>query len=830
MEALSNPSAKSLTVEKLFVFRDELIGVLDHQIKLLLEMDEMGLVPFHNASQDLVIDDKHLPEMVKLLEGEKHKLRNFDVILAVVGTMKAGKSTTINAIVGKEIMPNRNRPMTAVPTLICHKQGQLEPVVSFDPEPINAFLNQIAVYLKVYPEAQENVQAELQPLCNSIVKGGRFRGQSIGSEKIFNVLSSLNDLVRLADALGSEDLKFPFDSYRDIQHLPMIEVEFAYLKDKNPTTGRLMLLDTPGPNEARQSYLKVMLEQQLKRSSAVILVLDYTQLKSEAEEEVRTQLGKIPKIDNSRLYAFVNKFDQKSANADDARITKALVSADLLAGRINIDRVYPISAQDAYLSNRLADHYRKHGRRPLYTENSWVADFAKKAFGEIDSEEWEEYSDSAIVKRINRLLERSNIHEPMQHVVISAGENAPFLAICSALVDVDKVFSDIKNVFSINGYFSQQVELNEQDLKRIKRAIAQMEKDQVKVAELSKRLTQDFKESLVKLKQDLNETSKGIVFDVETQTQYAIAKLSREMETNLRAAQKKYEDAASLREVWRDFLHFDSFEDKKARREAIVQKRLEAAAHFAASEASLGNNQSSKILTLAETDKETFLNLMNDISRSLSVMANDYANNAVKNHLKVMHDGLETIRNEYKKSFDSIKRKFSEEGMDLSFELPEHFVMEARAVDHVEVEDTAINVDVRIHTIEQAGLLGWFKRIVAMPFSADWGTDSVEYQLYQIDLLQVAEQIAATIHKDVIHPIIRNAEFDVAVKANSIDDYALQIQDQVDRLLNELQLAIENEQLPYAEKAKRKEKLSRIARQNFQVEGRIQMIKGAFLG
>ena len=49
------------------------------------------------------------------------------MVLAVVGTMKAGKSTTINAIVGREILPNRNRPMTALPTLIEHAPGQKNP-------------------------------------------------------------------------------------------------------------------------------------------------------------------------------------------------------------------------------------------------------------------------------------------------------------------------------------------------------------------------------------------------------------------------------------------------------------------------------------------------------------------------------------------------------------------------------------------------------------------------------------------------------------------------------------------------------------------------------
>ena len=66
-------------------------------------------------------DKKTLLENVKILQGESVKLENLEMVVAVVGTMKAGKSTTINAIVGTEILPNRNKPMTALPTLIRHK-------------------------------------------------------------------------------------------------------------------------------------------------------------------------------------------------------------------------------------------------------------------------------------------------------------------------------------------------------------------------------------------------------------------------------------------------------------------------------------------------------------------------------------------------------------------------------------------------------------------------------------------------------------------------------------------------------------------------------------
>jgi len=74
------------------------------------------------------------------------------LVLAVVGTMKAGKSTTINAIVGREIMPNRNRPMTALPTLIRHVPGRVQPLPRLQKvQPLNDLdceARQMTVYRK----------------------------------------------------------------------------------------------------------------------------------------------------------------------------------------------------------------------------------------------------------------------------------------------------------------------------------------------------------------------------------------------------------------------------------------------------------------------------------------------------------------------------------------------------------------------------------------------------------------------------------------------------------------------------------------------------------
>ncbi len=89
-------------------------------------------VPGDDAPQlALPRSQPNIAERHAMLNNELRKISRLEMVLAIVGTMKAGKSTTINAIVGTEVLPNRNRPMTALPTLIRHTPGQKEPVLHF---------------------------------------------------------------------------------------------------------------------------------------------------------------------------------------------------------------------------------------------------------------------------------------------------------------------------------------------------------------------------------------------------------------------------------------------------------------------------------------------------------------------------------------------------------------------------------------------------------------------------------------------------------------------------------------------------------------------------
>ena len=196
------------------------------------------------------------------IENELQKLDKMEVVIAFVGTMKAGKSTTINAIVGTEILPNRNAPMTTLPTLIRNKHGQTEPVLKLGkPQPLEDLSKEIAIKLEQREKSNqiENIDLYNSPdgkeLIKELLNNKRYQFKQAyqGQQEIFVFLKHLNDLMRLAkDKLIQ--IEPPYHEYENLDDLPVIEIEFFYLKGKaDSAQGSLAILDTPGPDEFGQS-------------------------------------------------------------------------------------------------------------------------------------------------------------------------------------------------------------------------------------------------------------------------------------------------------------------------------------------------------------------------------------------------------------------------------------------------------------------------------------------------------------------------------------------------------------------------------------------------
>ncbi|POT57086.1 clamp-binding protein CrfC [Citrobacter amalonaticus] len=387
--------------------------------------DTLGPVqPLHFSACDMDVPQA-------MLSNELRKISRLEMVLAIVGTMKAGKSTTINAIVGTEVLPNRNRPMTALPTLIRHTPGQKEPVLHFPHvAPIDSLM--LTLQQRMHMRDRQHliqvleIDKDMDALLQRIENGVAFERCYLGAQPIFHCLKSLNDLVRLSKAL---EVDFPFAAYAAIEHIPVIDVEFVHLEGLEKFPGQLTLLDTPGPNEAGQPHLQKMLNEQLARASAVLAVMDYTQLKSISDEEVRHAIAAVGK--SVPLFALVNKFDQKDRNSDDEEQVRAMISGTLMKGCITPGHIYPVSSMWGYLANRARHELAVNGRLPDHQEQRWVQDFAEAALGR----RWRsaDLDDIDHIRHAARLLwEDSLFEQPIQALIHAAYANASLYALRSA--------------------------------------------------------------------------------------------------------------------------------------------------------------------------------------------------------------------------------------------------------------------------------------------------------------------------------------------------------------------------------------------------------------
>lgn len=439
--------------------RDEAQRQLHLLKELLTKAQQKGLIdaPAKNERDRATFDAESLRKTLEVLDGECHKLNNLDMVLAVVGTMKAGKSTSINAIVGAEVLPNRNRPMTALPTLIRHTPGVLLPRLVFEKvKPLNDLLAALPQALaNAKPEILQDLESDkdMAELLAQIERQAPFTSQHEGEQAIFHFLKGLNDLVRLCLCLKPDEkfpfsgVEFPFSEYATVDSMPVIEVEFSHLKNSPATQGRLTLLDTPGPNEAGQQHLRHMLKDQLKKASAVLAVLDYTQLKSDADAQVRENLLEIAGTAKGRMYALVNKFDLKDRNGDDAATVKQRIAQTWMKGKITGDSVFPVSSTQGYLASRARNEIERYGELPL--GEFWVEDFGNLACGM----QWDDRLAADAVsmqKAADNLWKKSGFAAPLEQVIMQAHQNAALEALRSATSKLSDVAKNAEDFFKAN--------------------------------------------------------------------------------------------------------------------------------------------------------------------------------------------------------------------------------------------------------------------------------------------------------------------------------------------------------------------------------------------
>lgn len=435
-------------------FAEEITRLCQVEKQLFKEVLQLPYV-FDDSASEKSASKAYFDDHIKDIDNEIQKLEKMEVVIAVVGTMKAGKSTTINAIVGTEVLPNRNAPMTTLPTLIRNVHGQTEPVLKLEKlQPLEELSKQIATKLASLVKAKELEKVDLynskdgKELIDSLLKNQcyQFKKSYHGQQAIFSFLKHLNDLMRLAKE-DSIQLEPPYSEYENLNDLPVIEIEFFHLKGKEKKAqGSLAILDTPGPNEFGQSEaLREVFKKQLAKASAVALVVDYTQMNSQAGGDVVKQVETVTKqLSKNNLYVLVNKFDQADTNSMKTKEeVQEYVVKTLMDKAIEPNQVYPISSQHAYLANRAKHNLELHGKLPDFKNEGWVKDFAQPLMDVLGNEV---ISNTEIMsKRAETLWTNSLFDEPLNGIIHKAHANAAQESVKSAMKKLVEWHNELKN-------------------------------------------------------------------------------------------------------------------------------------------------------------------------------------------------------------------------------------------------------------------------------------------------------------------------------------------------------------------------------------------------
>jgi len=732
---------------KKFMHKNNIKQVQVETVKIIRETEKIieSLIEIENkikledSNEDKTLSYKHLIKHQEMLKNEKKKLDNLEYVVAVVGTMKAGKSMTINAIVGQEILPSREFPMTTLPTLITHKPKQEKPILS---------LKNIKPFEKLVKEIKEKIetsktseQRDLNSLIGQIKNSEiSFKNSYEGQEQIESFLKQINDLMRIAKDF---DIEPPYNDFTDVDDLPRIEVEFYHLsKEENSSNAKLTLLDTPGPDEFKHStLLKEIFKNQLQRASAVMLLVDYTKMNSQSDVEVKEQVKEVANmIGKQHLFVLLNKFDQRK-RSDDVEEKKGeakrLIAEDVLKGQIDTNNIYPISAKSAFYANFGLRELDKNGKIDISL--NWIDDFGVTLMGE----DWEDDIDdiSRVQKKCEKTWEKSFFEEPLENIIATIHSDALFLSLKSPLDKLENLLREYSNAFKTRKHAYLK------ELSELKNIIESLKEDITEVTEISENIEKSIEKKIVTIKSKIEKESTDIIEKIKVAVE-------KKLEANIESRNKEEKDRkneghkvddGSLwhKELWSGGL-LDFINKKDKSEDTDFDKLIK--------EGKLTYRNKNEAEKVIDEINNLLVWILESSSKTMEQNVNE-------NIIELSHKIDNEISNKLGNLLIEIEQKLSEEGDSLVIDLPKLNI--DFDVDSQAALSASIKAEEETYTAKGDGLingaLNWL--------NSNWGTEEKTRDIFVIEKDEILKNIS-DMFKDIQKSEMNNLnkKFDDMIK------------------------------------------------------------------
>lgn len=362
------------------------------------------IVDIFNDLQKGPIDDFRDPKLTKAFENINKAVFPINVI----ATMSSGKSTLINALLRKKLMPSKNEACTATITEILDTDS-------------DKFI--AAVY-----DGEDNLLQDVDDLT-------------------YELMNELNDNAQVSRICAEGNIPF---------------------LDARTTT--LMLVDTPGPNNAQNQAHKNTTYRAINSDSnnLILYVLNGTQLSTNDDASllnyVAEQIKKGGKQARDRFLFVINKMD--SFNPEEEDIAKAVQSAKRYLSGYGIEdpQIYPCSAYTAlnirtYFENVDIDNLTKAEERQLPLAARDTLPMIDK-FIEYECMHLEKYStlSPSAQKDLNyRLKNAQEDHDTKEQALIHCG----IYSIEAAITAYVKKYAKTKKVKDLVESFHEVLESNQ---------------------------------------------------------------------------------------------------------------------------------------------------------------------------------------------------------------------------------------------------------------------------------------------------------------------------------------------------------------------------------
>lgn len=361
------------------------------------------IVDIFNDLQEGPIDDFRDPKLLRAFES----VNEAEFPVNVIATMSSGKSTLINALLGKKLMPSKNEACTATITEILDNDEDDFRAIVYDKE--------------------GNVIRETDNLT-------------------YDVMSELNENDQVSRIAAEGDI--PFLDAREIA---------------------LMLVDTPGPNNSQNQEHKNTTYSSINNDSnnLILYVLNGTQLSTNDDNAllnyVADQIKKGGKQVRDRFLFVINKMD--GFNPEEEDIGKAIISAKryLYSHGIEDPQIFPCSAFTAlnirsYLGGVDIDNLTRAQEKQLPSAARDTLPMIDK-FIEYDSMHLEKYttlSPSAQRELNYKLKQAQEQNDTKEQALIHCG----IYSIESAITAYVKKYAKTKKVKDLVETFQEVLESN----------------------------------------------------------------------------------------------------------------------------------------------------------------------------------------------------------------------------------------------------------------------------------------------------------------------------------------------------------------------------------